>query len=80
MDQALPARMLLVAAALLLTNYPAAQAAVKTPQLSSADDLVDWVVKYGGQVGRAFAARHTLVYVSKMSEAAVYVMNRALGR
>lgn len=50
MDQALPACMLLVVAALMLTNYPAAQAAVKAPQLSSAHDLVEWVVKYGGQV------------------------------
>ena len=42
--------MLIIVAALLLTNYPAARAAVKLPKLSSADDLVDWVVKYGGQV------------------------------
>ena len=42
--------MLALVAALLLTNHPAAQASVKPPQLPSADDLVDWVVKYGGQV------------------------------
>ena len=65
MDQALTTQLLVVIAALLLMSYPAAQA-IDSPQLPSANDLVSWVVKYGGQVHQnaSSAASFTHVKVS----------------